>query len=129
MKVLRDNLNLAIEPSSAVLVTFPAVHLGSVPSDQQSAVHHHHLPRHVAGGLGCQKQDDVGDLFRLADPAHRNEIASRLRALRARASAPRDRSCAVRMYPGATPLTRTPSLASSTASPRTRPTTPALAEE
>src|SRR6202021_4132431 len=66
------------------VVTASRVHLesaiASVSSHQQTAVHYHHLPCHVPSSVGCKKQNDVGDLFRLADPAHRNELARLLGA-------------------------------------------------
>src|ERR1700677_39559 len=72
MNVRRDKLNLFMILSC---LTIRRGAPGSVPSDEQSAIHHHHLSRHVTGGVRRQKHDDVGDLFRLADPAHWDEGA------------------------------------------------------
>ena len=90
--------------------------------ERKPPVHHQHLPGHVAGVLGAEEGDDLGDIGRLRHPAQHR--CFRARSITSSGSIP---IRSVRMNPGATALTLTLDGPSSTAAARVSPDDAGLA--
>src|SRR5689334_21555233 len=79
----RSSSSFSVMPFTSLVDDFEDDRWRLIPADEQAAINDHDLARHVAGGRGCQEQDDIGDVLGLADAPHRNEGGSSLRSFRA----------------------------------------------